>query len=258
MGGITDKKKFTHSLDSRHTLMFAHIYDMALRAEKYSRAVYGDFLSENSTALVLTRAHLLPSAPLFFGGYDGAQRQMIAFLPEYEEAYFPVSAIRIDTPNIKRLSHRDFLGSVLGLGIKREKCGDIIINEDCAFIFLDSDVASFVSNELTKVGREGVKTTLIPLSEVTVREKEFKSITGTVSSLRLDSVVSLFTGKGRSKAAEAVLSGLVFVNGICIQKSDAHLRDGDVISVRGKGKATLKEGGKSKKDRIFITLDAWV
>ena len=258
MGGITDKKKFTHSLDSRHTLMFAHIYDMAVQADKYSRAVYGDFLSENSTALILSRMHHLPSVPSFFGGYDGALRQMIAFIPEYEEAFFPVSAIRVDTPNIKRLSHRDFLGSILGLGIKREKCGDIIINDDCAFVFLDSDVASFVANELTKIGREGVRAKLIPLEEVRIKEKEFKSIIGTVSSLRLDSVVSLFTGKGRSKAAEAVSGGLVFVNGICTEKSDARLSDGDIISVRGKGKATLKIGGTSKKDRIFVVLDAWV
>ena len=129
MGRIISKEKFTASLDSRHTVMFAHIFDMAETSQRRGCSIYGDFLSENSTAIVLQRAHLLPSAPVFFGGYDGAQRQMIAFVPEYEEAFFPVSAIRVDTPNLKRLSHRDFLGSVLGLGIKREKCGDIIMND---------------------------------------------------------------------------------------------------------------------------------
>lgn len=258
MGGITDRQKFVHGLDSRHALMFAHIYDMALQFDKYSHAVYGDFLSENSIALILSRAVYLPVSPFFFGGYDGAERQMIAFIPEYEEPYYPLEAIRIETPNITKLSHRDFLGSILGLGIKREKCGDIIINESCAYVILDSDVASFVANGLTKIGREGVRTTLIPLNEITVKEREFKSIKGTVSSPRLDAVISLFAGKGRNKASEAIAGGLVFVNGICVQKSDFRLCDGDIISLRGKGKATFKMGGTSKKDRIFVTLEAWV
>ena len=91
-----------------------------------------------------------------------------------------------------------------------------------------------------------------------MKEKEFKSITGTVSSPRLDAVVSLFAGKGRSKAVEVISGGLVFVNGICVQKSDFRLSDGDVISLRGKGKATFRTGGTSKKDRLFVTLDTWV
>ena len=258
MGGISDKQKFIHSLDSRHSLILAHIYDMAMQSGKYCRAVYGDFLSENSAGLVLSRKSALPLDPVFFGGYEDAERQMIAFIPDYEEAFFPILAVRVETPNIKKLSHRDFLGSVLGLGIKREKCGDIIINEDCAYILLDSDVASFVANGLTKVGREGVRAQLIPTDEIRTRKKEYKSITGTVSSLRLDAVISLFAGKGRSKAAEVISGGLVFVNGICVQKPDFRLSDGDILSLRGKGKTTLRIGGTSKKDRTFITLDTWV
>ena len=154
MGGITDKQKFIHSLDSRHTLLLAHVFDMALQFDKYTHAVYGDFLSENSIALILSRASALPASPIFYGGYEGAERQMVAFVPEYEEPFFPMEAIRVETPHIKKLTHRDFLGSILGLGIKREKCGDIIINDTCAYLILDSDIASFVNNELTRVGRE--------------------------------------------------------------------------------------------------------
>ena len=257
MGGI-NKQKFLHSLDSRHTIMFAHIFDMAMQSDKYSCGVYGDFLSENSLAELSARTAFLPLQPVLFGGFDDAERKMVAFIPEYEEAAFPICALKLSSPRIKNLSHRDFLGSLLGLGIKREKCGDIIIGEDSCHILLHSDVASFAANSLSKVGREGVHTQIVSLDDVPVPEKSFKPITGTVSTLRLDAVVSLFTGKGRSKAAELVSGGLVFVNGICIQKNDMHLHDGDILSVRGKGKATVEVGGKSKKDRIFITLNAWV
>lgn len=257
MGGIS-KSQFLYSLDSRHTIMFAHIFDMAVKAERYSTGIYGDFLSENSIALLNARKEFLPMEPTLFGGFSGAERQMVAFIPEYEEAAFPISALKITSSMLKGLTHRDYLGSVLSLGIKREKCGDIIINEDSAYILLSEEISSYALNSLTKIGRIGVKTELVPLSEITVPEKSFKPITGTVSSLRLDAIVSLFSGKGRSKAAELVSGGLVFVNGICVQKSDMRLSEGDVISLRGKGKATLSLGGTSKKDRIFVTLNFWV
>lgn len=255
--GVIDKQKFIASLDSRHSIMFAHIFDMAISADKYSYAVYGDFLSENSISELIRRSSFLPVMPCLFGGFDDAERKMVAFIPQYEEPCYPISAIRITGARIKNLTHRDFLGSVLGLGIKREKCGDIIINEDECCILLHSDVASFVASSLTKVGREGVKTQEISLSEISIAPKSFAPITGTVATLRLDSIVSLFAGKGRSKACEAINAGLVFVNGICITKNDFRLSDNDIISVRGKGKATLTVGGHSKKDRIFVTINRW-
>lgn len=256
MGGIS-KSQFLYGLDARHNVMFAHIFDLCEKAERHGFSAYGDFLSENSISALLSRKSFLPMEPVLSGGFEDAERQMVAFIPEYDEPIFPITAIKISSPMIKSLSHRDFLGSILGLGIKREKCGDIIIGEKEAFAILSEEIASYVLNSLEKVGRVGVKCEEIPLPEVKVPEKSFKPITGTVSSLRLDSVVTLFSGKGRGKAAEIISGGLVFVNGIAVTKNDFHLKDGDVLSLRGKGKATLSVGGTSKKDRIFITLNAW-
>ena len=255
--GITDKQKFLSSLDSRHSVMFAHIYDIALKSDNYSCSVYGDFLSENSIGELLRRKSYLPSAPVLFGGFEDSERKMVAFIPEFEEPFFPISLLRITSPRLKNLSHRDFLGSILGLGIKREKLGDIIITESECYIFLHTDVASFVVNSLTRVGREGVRIEEVALSDLVLPEKSFEALTGTVASLRLDAIVSLFIGKGRGTASDAISAGLVFVNGICAQKNDMHLSDGDVISVRGRGKAILETGGRSKKDRIFITLNKY-
>lgn len=254
MGRIS-KTQFLHSLDTRHSVMFAHIFDIAERSGRYNAGVYGDFLSENSISELLTRKDFLPLEPILFGGYDGAERQMVAFVPDFEEPSFPICAVKISSPMMKSLSHRDFLGSILGLGIKREKCGDIIIGEKVAYAIVADEISSYILANLEKVGRIGVKCEIVPLSEIEVPEKSFKPITGTVSSLRLDAVVSLFSGKGRSRAAEIISGGLVFINGIQVMKNDFHLKDGDIISLRGKGKATLSVGGTSKKDRIFITLN---
>lgn len=255
--GITDKQKFISSLDSRHNIMFAHIYDMALKSDKYSCSIYGDFLSENSIGELLKRQSFLPCAPVLFGGFEDAERKMVAFVSDFEEPLFPISVIKVTSPRLKNLSHRDFLGSILGLGIKREKCGDIIITEDECYVFLHSDVSSFVVNSLTKVGREGVKVQEVSLSEIVLPQRNFEPVTGTVASLRLDAVVSLFIGKGRGACCEFISAGLVFVNGVCALKNDMHLADGDVISVRGRGKAILQTGGRSKKDRLFITLNKY-
>lgn len=256
MGRIS-KESFTYGLDSRHSIMFAHIFDMATSCEKYGSASYGDFLSENSIAELSRREQFLPLSPLLFGGFDDAERKMVAFVPEYEEHAFPICAIKVLSPRISSLTHRDFLGSVLGLGIRREKCGDIIIGNGEAYIILDSDIASYVATNLTKIGREGVRCEEVPLARVPFPERSFREIKGTVASTRLDAIVSLFSSKGRAKAAELISGGLVFVNGIEAVKCDMRLNDGDVISLRGKGKATLVIGGTSKKDRIFVTLNVW-
>ncbi len=256
MGRIS-KDSFTYGLDSRHNIMFAHIFDLAVACEKHYSATYGDFLSENSLSELSKREQFLPLSPVLFGGHDDAERKMVAFIPEDMSPEFPISVVRFYSPRIKSLSHRDFLGSILALGIKREKCGDIIIKDDEAYAFLHDDIASYVASNITKIGREGVKTSLVEPSQIELSEKSFREIKGTVSSLRLDSIISLFAGKGRSKASDLISAGFVFVNGIETTKNDAHLKDGDTISVRGKGKATLSVGGTSKKDRIFITLNIW-
>ena len=256
MGRIS-KEQFIYGLDSRHSIMFAHIFDMAMACEKHYSTVYGDFLSANSLSELAKREQFLPLSPVLFGGFDDAERKMVAFVPEDITPEFPISVVRFSSSRISALSHRDFLGSILGLGIKREKCGDIIIKEDEAYAFFSDEIASYVANNITKIGREGVRAAVTELSQISLPEKTFREVKGTVSSLRLDAVVTLFSGKGRSKSSELISGGLVFVNGVLITKSDFHLKDGDVISLRGKGKATLSVGGTSKKDRTFITLNVW-
>ena len=156
MGRIS-REQFTYGLDSRHCVMFAHIFDMAETASKRGCSIYGDFLSENSISALLYRKNYLPAVPVLFGGFDDAERQMVAFIDEYDEADFPIGAVCLSSPMLHSLSHRDFLGSVLGLGIKREKCGDIIILEDRCYIIAHRDIASFIATNLTKVGRVGGK-----------------------------------------------------------------------------------------------------
>ena len=248
------RQQFISSPDSERSTLFAHIYDMASTSFNHNKICYGMFLSESEQSDLIKKTAFLPCPHTLFGGYDDAERKMVAFLPSFAEANFPISVLNIKTPNIGKLSHRDFLGSLLGLGIKREKCGDIIINEDSCSVILHNDIARFASDNLLRVGREGVSTSIDSIDSLVLPEKEFSYITGTVSSPRLDAIVALFIKSGRNQAAEFISSGRVFVNGICTMKNDMHLSGGERISVRGKGRAIIEFGGQSKKGRIFVTI----
>ncbi len=257
MGIKEDKLRFLGALDSEKTLIFAHIYDLSLQAEKYSSPVYGDFLSMEEQSILTERAHLLPTSPTLFGGFEDAERKMLAFIPSFEEEDFPICAVKIVARKGAKLSHRDYLGGVMALGIKREKCGDIIIQENTAHAFMGKDIARFVESSLLTVGREGVSTSIVSAECVPIPQKSFTTIKGTVKSLRLDSVITLFIGSGRAGATDYIKQGRVFVDGITVEKPDKHVSDGSVITVRGVGRANLTVEGTSRKDRIFITLNKY-
>lgn len=198
--------------------------------------------------------------PCFFGGFADSERKIAVFLPEWctEEDFNCeeyLSAIHIQsyfgTP-----SHRDYLGAIIGLGIERDRIGDIFVSGDSAYVVCLNTVCQFILNELTSVGRESVKLSTICLSDLPVQTKTVSELIFTVKSLRLDSVCSEIFGISRSNAADAIREGLVTLNYIECMKPDSQVHVEDILSLRGKGKGRIKEiGGKSRKDRTFVTAE---
>lgn len=256
--GISQKQKFLSNLGEDDEILFAHLYDLACKSEKYGCAMYGDFLSEHSQSELKLRQAQLPQRFFLCGGHDGAERRMAAFAPGEELLDYPIKAVVIRSSHISALSHRDFLGSIMGLGIKREKCGDIIVMPDKCVSFMTPQAAEAVARELLKVGRIGVSVSVEDAADIALPPPSFKEIRGTVASLRLDAVLSLLCGMGRGATGELIRGGRVFVDGICASKGDMRLSGGELISVRGFGRARLETGGTSKKDRIFVTLNKYI
>lgn len=255
--GLDDKALFLGGLSADEKDTFTKIYDRARRASLTGAAMFGDFLSMGELSLLAQREKYLPDVEMtLFGGYDGAERKMAGF--NAEEADFPIKAVKISGKGLAGLTHRDYLGSLMGLGLGREKMGDIILAEDGAAVMVSADAAGYIAASLLSVGRCAVTSSEAELSEISLPERRFEEKSGTVASLRLDSVCALLVGKGRAAAGELIRAGRVFVNGIAEAKTDRRLADGDVITVRGFGKAELGVGGKSKKDRIFIILKKYV
>ena len=200
-----------------------------------------------------------------FGGYEGAERQMLVYLPEYleKDALYeedsPLACLRAtffdgDTP-----SHRDFLGALMGTGIARETIGDICVGKGQCDFFVTQEIAPYILQNFIGAGRTKVHLDKISLSEVSVPEPETKEIRDTVASIRLDSVISSGFRIGRSAAAQYVSAGKVAIDGLPCEKPDKQLDEGVKISVRGLGKIKLKAiNGKTKKDRISIIIDRYI
>ena len=201
-----------------------------------------------------------------YGGYEGAERRMLVCMPadipmtEEEAAEGLLEVLRVTKPQIsKELGHRDYLGSLLGLGIDRSVTGDILVRPDGADIIIVPEIADFLIREYSQAGRTSIRTEVVPLTELRVPDVRTEMIRDTVPSCRLDTVVSSAFRLSRAKAAEAVRAGIVSVDHIECVKPDLRVEEGSSLVLRGKGKAVLREvGGESKKGRIWIVIERFI
>lgn len=235
---------------------------------------YSDFLNLNEQNIL----HMLPKDRLYsrvayFGGYEMAERQMAAFIPDAlylrygkneitsEETGYPFCALKIDPVNrrfAEELTHRDYLGAVLNLGIDRSRTGDIIPEETGALLFVHNDIADYLCGELTRVRHTNVCAKQVPLSEIHYTP-EFEEIRGTVASVRLDSLLALAFNQSRSRLTGLIEGGKVYVNGRLITSNGYQPVEGDIISVRGTGKFRYKSaGGRTRKNRISVLIDRYI
>ena len=244
--------------------LLRRIQDLAQRCERTSHITNTCFLTPaESFELQKTRPATGDCRMLLTGGIPGCERQVAFFLPWYmDESDFDVGqtirAVEIrsffGTPG-----HRDYLGAILGLGIERDRIGDLLIDGDVAIVLCLSPIAPVLLSELEKVGRCGVKTREISLSEVPLPERRVKKVSFTAKSLRLDAVTGDLFGVSRTTAAEMIRLGLVTLNYTVCEKTDAPVSEGDVISVRGKGKGRIAQlGGLSRKERLFVDAELFL
>lgn len=248
-------------------LLLSQVWDRFSVGVRRNIPTATSFLSGREQVLaekLVTRASL--GEPVFFGGTQSAERKVLCHVPDYyaPEEYLmsddgPVAALRVSFSAYDTLNHRDFLGSLMGQGIKRQVLGDIFPGERSCDVLVLRDMAEYLCRELTHVGRAKVETREIALSELSVPEQKVKVITDTVASLRLDSVMAAGFQLGRSKAAAYITGGKTEVNHILVEKPDALVSEGDVISARGLGKVLVKTvKGQTKKGRTALSLEKYL
>ena len=244
-------------------LLKAKTEDLFRQCERHCEAKFSPFLDGGKIAFI--EDHIKPEAgfnTMFFGGYDGAERKMYGVFPEWEEAdkeSFPISIVHFDAPKFRTLSHRDYLGTLMSLGIDRSKTGDILTDEGGAYIMLEEQIAGYVLANMSKIANAGVKGRIISPQEFTPPPPKTKTKSCVAASPRLDAVIAAAFNISRTASENLVKDGFVKINHREAASRSAQLEAGDLISVRGHGRFILKETGSTTgKGRLHITVEIFV
>lgn len=248
-------------------LLLAKVLDRARQARDRNIPAATDFLSpqQQMLAMDLLRIAGIPeTAYLVAGGYDGAERKLILFLPDWLDVEnateeLPIRCLRAGFRTEDKLNHRDFLGSLMGMGIVREKLGDILVSPNSADLIVLDPVAEFLLQSWNSAGRAKLRVSEIPAGHLHIPEVQCQEVRDTVSSLRLDAVASTGFKMARGKAVDLISGGRVQVNWRECTKPDKLLAAGDTVSARGFGKFVLAEvGGTTRKGRTSIMIKRYV
>ncbi|MBQ7172147.1 MAG: hypothetical protein IJR89_07720 [Clostridia bacterium] len=258
-------------VSSGGALLRSRVADLIARADRGVPCA-GPFLSEGEQELVLSLAGRGPRSPLLlWGGYPDAERKKAFFLPErfrpapeeginafLEEAFrSPLAFLSLEGSGYRSLSHRDWLGAVLALGIERDAIGDVrTVGDRAALLVCERTVAGLIGEELSRVGADAVRVAELSAGEweASVPAREYTLCSDTVPSARLDAVVGSLCRLAREKAKAAVAGGNVRVGGLVCEKPDRTVCEGEILSIRGSGKfeiLSLSEQNKKGRYRLL-------
>lgn len=243
-----------HAANDDERLLLRRLLDLADRAEQSGICRCSSFLSPAERALLLRVPELKQAVDLSFaGGYPDAERTLACFCPHgASPGEAPLCVLALEYKG-EPLSHRDILGALMALGIKREKMGDILTGGTRPLILCDSVIAPYICEHLDRAGRNRVRA--VPAALDDIPPPRFQESSFTVLSPRLDSVVAGAFGLSRSDAAEAVRRGDVALNWQETRAAARNVAEGDRITLRGSGKVLVSRiGGQSRKGRTFVEV----
>lgn len=234
--------------------------ELSSRAENRGIYVFSDFLNMYEQSLL--RSEIRGNYELY-GGHGDFERAVACFKPSgeaYCEPQVPVKILRIAPLSDKfadDLTHRDFLGSVLALGIKREMLGDIIISGNRGYIFCLDSVCDYIKDNLCKVRRTSVSCEVCDeLPKQDEKQPQLKNVN--IASERLDALIAAVYNISRSKSSDLCAGEKVFINGRLTVSPSATLKYGDTVSVRGVGRFVFRQiNGETKKGRLRAEVDVY-
>lgn len=258
-------------MNNEDKFLIAAIRDKERQCSENSMITNSVFLDMRERSVVASLKSEYPDVKMiFYGVFDDSERSVALFLPEYVDGndicgYFeqcpdadPISVVEIEKDKFSpALTHRDYLGALMSLGIKREMTGDIAVGESGCKVAVLSKIAPFICENLVKAGRGSLKAKIIePAKARETSKAQGIPDSFTVSSMRLDSVIKNAFRVSRSDAVAAVEGGIVFVNDLECNKPDKRIMAGDKIVFRRKGKIIITDcSSVSKRGRIIVCID---
>ena len=245
-------------------LLLARIWDKYEQSQRRNIPAATVFLSprEQQMARSLLNAAGVREGYAFDGGFEAAERRILIFLPDWAEepAGDELVFLRADFHGADSvLTHRDILGSLMGLGVARERVGDILVSPHSADIVAAPSLRDFFLWEWDQAGRVKLTVTEIARGDLRVPQVQVKVIRDTVSSLRLDAIVASAFSMSRGRAAELIAAGRVNLEHVPCLKADKPVGEGAVVTARGLGRARLAQvGGLTKKGRIGVSIERFI
>ncbi len=250
-----------YCVDAASRLALARVLDKAELARTRDIPAHSQFLTDGEQKLAdQALAAFGNPRRRFWGGYEGAERRVCVFLADWEEDMTddPLTALEVTPPPDAQLSHRDYLGAMMGLGLNREGLGDILVADGRGQVVCLKTVAPALLRDWREVGRYAVSVREIPLAALEPGEKDVKVRRETFQSLRFDAVAAAGFGLSRAKAAALIASGRVQLNHLPCTKPDRILEPGDSMTSKGLGKCVLaRVTGESKKGRVMAELERY-
>lgn len=237
----------------------ARINELAERSLRETEPQWSDFLEPPEREQAQAILGWIPGVRFnSFGGYIKAERRRMVVYPDYYivETIEPALAyLEIQTKSQTPLTHRDYLGSLMGLGLKREKMGDLLVSENSCQLVIVPELAEFIRVHLERVGSQKALVQEIEGEQLNIPNLREKMIKSTVASLRLDAITALGFSESRTRMAKEIKAEKVKVNWKVINNPDSPVNPGDIISFRGHGRMIFKEQtGQSKKGRLGVLL----
>ena len=235
-------------------LLAARLEDSIKLSRK--RLCFLGFLDEAQAAFCQERlSRRQDVAYLSWGGHEYAERVVLGFFPDYLEPapeYFPITPLVLSYRKEDKLTHRDFLGSFMALGVERSVIGDIVVGEGQCVAFLREEMGEYFLRNIQKIGRVGVKPSL-HWDGTLPGARQFAERSGVVASERLDCLTAFLCRTSREKAAGLITAGLVFLNHREALSVSQRVKEGDLLSVRKQGRFIIDElGPLTSKGRLVV------
>lgn len=255
-----DKKQFVNSINVEDKTVLSSIYDKMILCDKTGKTVYGN---EFYPPIIWNQINDLSSEFEFnvynFGIFEEAERRILVF-SNFEVYDYPVNLIKISyNSKFSKLGHRDFLGALMSLGVKREKFGDMIVKDDSCYIAAFADICDVVKNNLVSIGKCSCRVEILDFHISDVPKVEFQEVVINTNSLRLDCICAAICNISRSKADEIIASGKALVNYNEVKEKDRHIELQSIITFRGYGKYKLdKIIGETQRGRIKVVIKKYI
>lgn len=265
-----DREILNNYREKDDKILLAQILDKIEMCENKNKIEHTDFLDLAQIELVQKFINKLKIENyISYGGFEEAERKIFVIYPEkFNSAVVKknlagiIKIVRIQLPDDlkSKYTHRDYLGAIIKLGVKREKVGDIIVDSDGADIIVDKDISKFLQENLGGLTRFSKAIITIEeienLRTVEIRREEYEII---VSSLRMDNVISELARCSRNKAIDIINMERVFINFQCETKKTKQIKTGDMITIRGKGRFYIKELiGQTRSGREILKIEKFV